>query len=93
MKKKLLLVLMFFIVSLLCASVAPACDSSGLELTLLDAVLVKSTGAPVTLSKTFPALNGQAVLTAEGEWLGYSTIMINGDEVFSQSDQYNNLPV
>ena len=90
MKRKFLLVLMFFVFSLVCTSISPACDSSGLELTLLDATFTKSTGAPVTLSKTFPALNGQAVLTAEADWLGFSTIMVNGDEVFSQSDQHKN---
>ncbi|HME44032.1 MAG TPA: M23 family metallopeptidase [Syntrophorhabdales bacterium] len=94
MRKVFLFATMWFLVLVLGASVSPACDSSSLELTLLDAVFVRSTGTPVTVSKTFPSVKGQMTVYlttgssthTELDQSSISTIMVDGFALFDSGD-------
>jgi hypothetical protein len=89
MKRTFLLAPVLFLALLLAASV-----SFALDLTLVDAVFVRSTGTPVTVSKTFPSVEGQMVVYvttgserhAELDQSSVSAITVNGFPLFDSGD-------
>ena len=90
MKRIVVIVSALFIFLLLAGSA-----SAAVETTLYDETFVKSADSPVTVSKTFPALGGKAVIQVlNGSFLGVrvpsgggaTSIKLNGEQIFNSCD-------